>query len=307
MTTRPPPVLLVALLLAVGPTPACVDGNLTHPEDPTTYASPTPEPLPCLPNLDGLVEAHELAPTLNTLASYRVTPPLAADAVVAEGAEGFPVDLEGFVDPSGRRVWDWSTIDPSDELASLRADLLEEHWFASEFPSHAFVVPADAGAKVLGIYTHDDEALWLHGVASASEEPPEGKTLMVYEAPIAFFVFPFGLGDSWSAVGEVRNGWLRGLHPWSQDDTYEVSVDASGELRLPDFTFTQALRVHTKVSIQPLAGSLVPYTQHQQSFVFECFGEVARASSALITDPDEDPGPLFPVASEIRRLGWFQE
>jgi hypothetical protein len=82
-------------------------------------------------------------------------------------------------------------------------------------------------------------------------------------------------------------------------------VDSSGELRLPDFTFSQVLRVSTKVTIKPKAGSQQGYSQRQVSFLFECFGEVARATSMLFTDPSEDPGRDFVDAREIRRLGWF--
>lgn len=288
------------LLLLVTALAACADGNLTHPLDSLAYEGRAQEPLACLPNLDGVIESHELAPTLNEFASYRVSPELPADSV-----DGFPVDLFGTVDDAGKRVWDWSAHEPSDRVAELMAVPLGEQWYAAHFPEAHFALPTDAAGRIDGLYSHDEGALALHGFASSEESPAEGKTLMVYEEPILFFPFPFGLGDSWTQVGEVRDGWLRGLSPWSQDDVYEVEVVAAGELRLPDFTFQQVLDVYTQVTIQPKAGSKEGFTQHQHSFVFECFGEVARASSVLVTDPDDDPGADFLTAREIRRLGWF--
>jgi hypothetical protein len=157
----------------------------------------------------------------------------------------------------------------------------------------------------MSVYSQDERALRLHGVASVLESPPEGQTLLVYDQPIDFFPFPLILGKTWTQTGVVTNGILQGLSPWSQDDLYEVEVDAAGELRLPDFTFTQVLRISTKVTVMPKAGTAEGYSQRQVSFVFECFGEVGRASSLLFRDPALDPGKNFTVAREVRRLGWF--
>jgi hypothetical protein len=55
--------------------------------------------------------------------------------------------------------------------------------------------------------------------------------------------------------------------------------------------------VYTKVSIQPAAGESA--TTRQVSFLFECFGEVARATSQN-GESDED----FNTAAEVRRLGF---
>ncbi len=285
--------------LALVPLASCEDGNLSYPSQPD-YEGLAPEPLACVPNLDGVIESHELAPTLNQLAAYRVSPPLPIDS-----AAGRPVDLLGTVTDDGRRVWDWSATDSSDRNASLIAEPLVDQWYVAHFPAGAFAVPTDAAGTLQGIYSHDEQALVLHGVASTLEDPPVGKTLLIYQDPILFFPFPLTVGKSWSQTGVVRNGTLQGLSPWSQDDLYEVTVLDAGELRLPDFTFTQALRVYTKVTIQPKAGSREGYVQHQHSFVFECFGEVARAASPFVFDPADDPGPDFTTAREVRRLGWF--
>ena len=190
-------------------------------------------------------------------------------------------------------------------MAKIKAEPLENQWYANEFIGAQFALPSDLSGSLVGIYSHDEQALRLHGAASVEENPAEGKTLLVYEEPIEFFPFPLQLGKKWTQTGVVTNGTLQGLHPWSQEDVYEVEVDLAGELRLPDFTFEQVLRVSTKVSVKPKAGSQEGYTQRQVSFIFECFGEVARATSILFTDSANDPGKNFTDAREIRRLGWF--
>lgn len=290
---------LIPILLPVAMF-GCAADNQTLPTEHEPYDGGAAIPLACLPNLDGVVESHELAPTLSEDASYIVSPPLPADAT-----QGTYVNTAGVVNNAGRRIWDWSKDDPSDLVAKIRAEPLESQWYANAFIGADFALPSDLSGSLVGIYSHDDQALRLHGLASTEENPPEGKTLLIYEQPVDFFPFPLQLGKKWSQTGIVTNGTLRGLTPWSQEDVYEVEVDAAGELRLPDFTFEQVLRVSTLVTVKPKAGSQEGYSVRQVSFVFECFGEVARASSLLFTDPATDPGKDFTNARETRRLGWF--
>ncbi len=288
--------IATVLLLAL---PGCGD-NMTHGIQHRPYDGGAALPLACLPNLDGVIDSYELAPTLDNDASYIVTPPLPRDAT-----EGPHVNTAGAVDGRGKRVWDWSADDPSLLVAKLRAAPLLEQWYANDFPGGQFALPADLSGELDAVYSHDEAALRLHGVASHEPDPPQGRTLMVYEAPIDFLRFPLQLGKQWTQTGEVRNGTLQGLHPWSQDDEYEVEVDLAGELRLPDFTFSQVLRVATRVTVSPKAGTIQGYSQRQVSFVFECMGEVARATSLLFEEAEDDPGRDFTVAHEVRRLGWF--
>ena len=263
------------------------------------YEGLEPETLPCVPNLDGTIESYELAPTLDQIATYLVSP-----ALPVESTAGRPVDIVGTVADDGHRVWDWSDVHNDDQVADMIARPLGGQWFVEAFPDGEFVFATDAASRIEAIYSHGDDALVLHGFASARENPPGGQTLMVYEEPVVFFPFPLSVGETWTQTGVIRDGTLNGLHPWSQDDVYEVTVDAIGELRLPDFTFRQALRVHTHVTILPKVGLRDGFSQHQHSFIAECFGEVARASSPFIFDPDDDLGADFSIAHEVRRLGW---
>jgi hypothetical protein len=253
-------VLAILLLAACG-------ANETHPRithDP--YRAGSEVPLACVPNLDGKIESHELAPALGATAHYAVTP----------AGEERPVDVAGRV-TAGRLLWDWSVASRLDQA----------------------VAPIDAGGTTEGIYRHTPGALLLLGVASREENPSEGKTILVYENAVQLYRFPLTPGASWVSVGKARNGTLRGL-PWAQDDAYEVKVDAAGHLALPDLEFTQALRVRMHVTITPAVGQTV--RRRQVSYVSECFGEVARATSRLGEEAED-----FTTAAEVRRLGFAEE
>ena len=269
-----------AVLLAA----ACGE-NLTYPERLPYEPDPAPT-LSCLPNLDGKLEASELKATLEVPVSMLVSP---------AGVQR-TVQLGGAVDSGGRRVWELATDYADDRVAKLEARPLAGHWFAGAFPGGQYVVPVDAGGTVLGVYSEDGMNLLLHGVASAVENPPEGKTLLPYLAPVQLYRYPLEVGKSWVSAGEVRNATLRGL-PYAGRDTYQVSVDQSGQLELPDVTFTQALRARTQVTLEPVAGPTV--TRRQVSWLFECFGEVARAVSL-----DGETSDDFTTTSELRRLGF---
>jgi len=269
--------LVLAVLAA-----ACGD-NRTHP-DPDRYVPPDPDPLGCVPDLDGRIDADELPVALGVPVSFLVSP---------AGAER-PVDLIGRVSPDGRRVWGWSGAVPEDQLADQAAAPLEGRWYADAFPGGEMVLPIDAGARVEGVYIEDDRALWLLGVASSEADPPEGRTIMVYDAPVALYRFPVEPGSAHVATGQVRDGTFRGL-PYAGRDVYEVSVDAVGVIELPDLTFEQAHRVRTRVTVEPAVGAST--SRRQVSWLFECFGEVARATSR----PDETEQD-FTIAAEVRRL-----
>lgn len=241
-------------------------------------------PLSCAPNLDGVITAQELSPTLDVAANYLVSP---------QGTQR-TVDLVGMI-VDGRHQWSFAIDYADDRAATLTATQVAGKWYAASFPTGQFTTPIDAGGTIDGIYVHDDGGMYLLGVASHVENPPEGKTLLVYDQPIPLFKFPLAPPLSWSASGNVSNATLRGL-PYAGKDTYEVSDDAVGKLVLHDFTFDQVHRIRTKVTVAPSAGA--PTTQFQVSFVGECFGEVTRATSK-----NNETNPDFTTAAELRRLG----
>lgn len=270
----------IALVLS-----ACGE-NETPPPEHGPYDGGATAPLPCTPNLDGKIDARELAPSLGTFATYLVSPP----------GTGRQVNLAGAPDAAGRLTWQLGVQYADDRAIRVAAVPIAGKWYEGTFATveGAFVVPLDAGATTEGIYTHREDGFFLHGVASAREDIPD-KTIYAYDTPIMVYRFPLEPGASWTTVSTVRNGTFRGL-PYAGRDTYEVKVDGAGHLELPDYTLTQALRVRTLVTIEPAAG--VVTTQRQVSFLFECIGEVARATSSL-NEADEG----FSNAAELRRAG----
>jgi hypothetical protein len=244
----------------------------------------TPPPLGCTPNLDGQIEASELMPVFGTPTSVLVNPT----------SETRPVDLVGADRGGGMRVWDFGNDYATDLLTHPAANPIAGSWFASSFPNDAFVLPYDPGATLIGVYRIDAAGLYLLGLASAQMDPPEGRTLLVYTTPIVVLRLPLTVGASWLSVGEITNGTLRGL-PYAGMDTYASSVVASGQIVLPSLSFTQAMRVTTAVTVAPAAGA--PVVRRQSSFVFECFGEIARATSMNGETSDD-----FTTAAELRRF-----
>ncbi len=275
---------LTALALLSLLTAACGE-NLTPATDRQLYDGGGEEPLECVPNLDGQIDADELQAALGVPANFLVSP---------KGEER-AVDVVGTVDGAGKRVWDWSANAPTDQLAVLTASGLTGKWYQASFPGGQFVTPLDAGGALEAVYVHDDQALWLLGYASKTEAPAEGKTLVVYQQPVALYRFPLQVGAQWVSAGTVQNATVYGI-PYAGRDTYEVSVDAAGLLRLPDMDFGQALRTRTKITQEPAVGASVQ--RRQVSFLFECFGEVARAQSR-----DNESAADFTTAVEVRRLG----
>lgn len=264
---------------------ACNDNQTPVPQH-GAYQAGAVEPLPCVPNLDGKIDARELRPAIGVTATFLVSP---------SGRERM-VDLVGATNAEGQRVWQYATDYADDGAFTVAAEKLEGKWYASSISAgaDAFVAPIDAGRRTEGVYVHRDDGIYLHGIASRSPDGQD-KTLLPYTTPVLIYRFPLEPGASWTSVGEVKNGTFRGL-PYAGRDTYEVKVDGAGRLELPDFTLTQALRVRTKVTVAPSAGQTS--TQRQTSFLFECLGEVARATSRL-----EEPEENFTNAIELRRLG----
>lgn len=270
----------LALVVAVG----CVDENATPIPERQAYEPAEIEPLTCVPNLDGKLESSELREAIGVPLTQRVSP-----------AGGMPtVDLAGQVDSAGSRRWDFSSDDASDQYLQVEAEAISGKWYASSFAQADFVIDADGSGRTENIYRRDEEGLYLIGVASSKEDPAEGKTLIVYDQPVALYLFPLETGKNWVSVGTSRNAMVRGL-PYAGKDTYKVTVEAVGELNLPDLTFEQAHMVRTEVLIEPAVGTSI--SQQQISFLFECFGEVARVTS--LSDEDET---FFTTANEVRRL-----
>ena len=273
--------LVVSLGLALV---ACGD-NQTHPAQNAAYEAGAPAPLACVPNLDGKIDANELAPAYGVAARYLVNP----------SGQTRTIDLLGRVEAGGARVWDYSVPFVDDRIATVVAEKPDDKWYAGSFPGAEFVTPLDLSGRTVTVYARTANEIRILGIASAEANPAEGKTLLVYDPPVVLYKLPLIPGSTHKSTSTTKNATLRG-QPYAGRDTYEVNVDAAGKVILPDITFSQALRVRTLVTIEPIAGTTT--TQRQVSFFFECFGEVVRATSAA-----NEPSADFSNVTELRRLG----
>jgi hypothetical protein len=276
---------LIFILVGLTSLVACGD-NKSHLPERGAYQGPEPTPLACLPNLDGKIDATEIQPAIDTPISYLVSP---------AGVER-NVDLAGAPLADGSVRWSFTTDYADDQIAEIVPRAIAGKWYEASFPPDAFVTPFDAAGSVENILTQTDQALLLHGIASRDEAPPEGKTLLIYAAPVELLRFPIAPGVSFVSTGTLTNATLRGL-PYAGKDTYEVNVDASGEVVLPALAFMQAHRVRTHATIAPAVGASV--SRWQVAFYFECFAEVARATSK-----DNESEADFTTAAELRRIGF---
>lgn len=280
---RSVPLLAPAVFLLLLASAAGCGENLTRDRDPVKDTEPPN--LTCVPNLDGKIDSTELQAAIGVPASFLVSP----------AGKQRDVDLVGTADESGAPIWDFSQDFADDQQAFIEATALDGKWYEDSFPDGEFAAPADASGSIYGVYRHTEEALLLLGLASKEEDPKQGKTLLVYQSPVGLYQFPIEPGKKWIATGEVMNGTALGL-PYAGQDTYTVEVDTTGTLELFDYVFEQVHRVKLHV-VQDFAVGASQNTRQSQ-FLFECFGEVARATSGNGEAKDD-----FTKAAEVRRLG----
>jgi hypothetical protein len=276
---------VLACLAFVFLSSGCGD-NKTVPPSRAGYQGPEPQPLACLPNLDGKIDASEVQPAIDTPISYLVSP----------AGSTRTVDVAGLDLGNGLIKWDFGTDYSDDQIAQIVPSTIDGKWYQSSFPADAFVTPFDAADTVENVLHQDEAGLYLHGLASHDPNPPEGQTLVVYDAPVQILAFPIQPGSSFVSVGTIQNGLIRGLQ-YAGKDTYEVSVDAMGTAVLPSLAFTQAHRVRTHVTVAPAVGAST--SRRQVSLFFECFAEVVRATSQ-----NDELNDNFTTAAELRRIGF---
>jgi hypothetical protein len=281
-------------LLAAALLPLACGENKTHPSH-QAYVPPAALKLVCQPNLDGRIDATEVVKVADIVNVQDTT----ASFLISPTGVSRQIDIKGAVNHDGQLDWDWSVDYADDQVERLGVQLINGKWYENYFPRGQFVLAMDA-IHAEGVYSQDDEGLWLHGYASADEKPPEGKTLAIYAEPVAMLRFPLQAGSSWVAAGDVQRdtGMLFGL-PFASHDSYTFNVDATGRLELPDVDFTQVHRLRTHLQIVPTTGPIVD--RRTVSFLFECFGTVAVALA-----PQGETNDDFTVAAEVRRLGLGQ-
>ena len=94
---------------------------------------------------------------------------------------------------------------------------------------------------------------------------------------------------------DLRRPTIDGL-PFIGTDSVDVDVTGGRQLDVPYVEFSPVLRVRTHVTRTPSTGTPV-VDKRTTIFMFECFGEVARAESK----PDE-PTADFTTAAYLRRF-----
>jgi hypothetical protein len=262
-----------ALAFALVAALAACDANLTPVED------PPPPVAGCVPDRDGVITAAELP----------VATDVAPDFYVGTDVT---VDLAGD-DAGGERRWDLSVERADDDIVALGAAPLADQWYAGSFPAGRFVVAAGAGLDA--IYSKDDAALWLHGTASTEMNPAAGRTLVVYTTPVPILRLPLADGDRVMITAPLPAATIAGL-PFVGEDRYDIEVAGAGRLDLPYLRFSPVLRVRTHVVRAASSGGAMT-SRRAVSFVFECFGEIARADSRA-----DEPAADFTVAAALRRF-----
>jgi hypothetical protein len=253
---------------------AACDANQTPVEDP-----PLPPVAGCVPDRDGVITAAELPIALDLAPDFYVGTDVA-------------VDLAGD-DAGGEHRWDLSVEREADDVVALGAAALGAQWYAGSFPAGRFVVPAADGLDA--IYSKDDAGLWLFGTASTEMNPPAGRTLVVYTQPVPILRLPLADGDHTVVTAPLPSATVAGL-PFVGEDRYDIEVAGAGRLDLPYVRFSPVLRVRTHVVRAAASGGAMT-SRRAVSFVFECFGEIARADSRA-----DEPAADFTLAAALRRF-----
>jgi len=271
---------VVSVCFAIG----CSD-NLTHEDNHGAYDAGGGGGLSCLPNLDGRIDASEIATVYSMPISYLISPPGVTR----------PVDLAGKPGDDGNPAWDFGTDYADDKTLTITAETLSGKWYEGSFPNGQFTTPLDAAHTLDAVYASGGDGVDLLGYASVEQAPAAGETLIVYAQPVLVLKLPLTVGTSWTSTGNYSDAMFDGL-PVAGTDTYEFADVAAGTLTLTSLQFTQAHRLTSHLTTMPAVGA--PTSTRQTSFYFECFGEVARATSQPGETNDD-----FTTAAELRRLG----
>ncbi|HEY0250783.1 MAG TPA: hypothetical protein VGC41_04620 [Kofleriaceae bacterium] len=245
----------------------------------TPQPDPTPQLPSCTPNRDGQITADELPIALGATVSYYAR----ANAMVNLTA-------------SPANIFDLSAESADDQVVAIGPVALGAQWYAASFPTGQFVV--DAGSGLDGIYHQDDRALWLDGTGSQTDGTD--KTLIRYADPVAILRFPLTDGLTYATTATLADATVAGL-PFNGTDQVDVDVTGGDRLDVPYVQFSPVLRVRTHVTRTPTTGTPV-VGKRTTIFMFECFGEVARAESNA-----NEAAADFTSAAYVRRFALGEE
>lgn len=272
---RVSPILILTL---TGSLAGCSETGTVGPEGSDGY-----QPLPdaahtCTGNNDSIITRDELPVVMGVGVDYLVNPP----------GTSVSVDPDGTSNGGGDTVWDFTSTDGL--VMTITLTQAWETWAATSFPTGQYTAQLLAESTNMGVYRVDDQAVWLLGFVS----PQENHTLAVYDPPVPSLRFPIEVGLNWVSVGEIRNAILDG-QPFASTDTYRISVDMKGTVRLPYLDLLNTLRVKVELTQSLAGGTTLRWIQY--IFLHECYGEVGR-----IVSLEGELNPQFGTASEFRRL-----
>jgi hypothetical protein len=268
--------LSLALGCAAGPDP----GAMTPPDGGFIPTPDVPAAPQCRGNRDGVIARSEVAFAPGIEVRYRINPAGTLALVSPHGAER----------ADGSRAWDFT--DRSGGTVTLSLLTTDAQWFAARFPGAQYAARLDPRAPNLGVYRASDTSVDLMGVAGAAER--DG-TVVHYDTPPSLLRFPLRVGAAWTADATTVDSMVENT-PVASRDHYDITVDAHGEVRLPELTFADALRVRVELTQRFPAGP--GRRQIQYLWMVECYGEVAR-----MTSRDGEVDPDFGMATEFRRIG----
>ncbi|HEY1100553.1 MAG TPA: hypothetical protein VGF99_16550 [Myxococcota bacterium] len=271
-----------SIVVAIAAVAGCTPGPAV--DDADVYA-PVVEVPDCRPDNDGIITADEMPVVVGAIARNRI-------------GTNVPVDIDGTVGDDGVTRWDLTRpVVDIEPVGTFTVEEMGEQWFAGLFPNADFAAPLVPGNSQLGPLVVDDNGWSLLGGASREEDPPEGKTQIVYDTPSRLYPFPLQLGTTVTTTSRARNAVLLGIQT-AFDDKVTVTVVRQGTVVLPDLELDNTLQVQVKLERTLVAGDVQQVSYH---FVHECFGEVARfISEAVPLDQELDEN--FTTAREVWRL-----
>lgn len=266
--------------------------------DPGTDAAPDPgtdSPGPaCTPDGDGTLRADEVPVFLGAAVRYTVR---AGDAAPVPDLAGAPCDAG--------LCWDFAAPVDGDEVQMDVVKPVADWWFGAGFPDDAFVVDLQPG--MLAVYRHDASALWMLGMASASDGAD--RVRLAYDPPVPILKFPLAKGDTYEVETEASGrydgydypmvtmgGTVRVFH------TYRFTANGRGRVTVPLGTFDALrllldLRMDVRNSLNPTPLATQRFKVYD--FLSECVGLVAR-----IRSDEGEVRTFFTEATEYRRLGF---
>ena len=228
-------------------------------------------PLECVPNLDGRIDASELKAALNTSVKYQVSP----------GGTTRAVDVAGTPDRYGRPHWNFADGHRERPGDQIEATPLQGELVRASFPNgQSSSRRSTPGRRSRAVYYagRPSHVALRHRVAPA--EPVLGRdSLRLLVADSSSTSFPLTAGSSWTSSGTMHERRLLNGEPYAGQDTYDDERRCDGHARPAAAHLHSSHRVRRTVTVAPAVGESV--VTKQVSFLYECFGEVARATEPV--------------------------